>query len=196
MRVEFDVIKQWIQPKSRVLDLGCGDGTLLVELKNSKNIEGIGIEIDPDDFNACVAKGLNVIDQNLDQGLSNFSDDSFDVVVMTLTLQAVRHPDKVLEETLRVGKQSIVAFPNFGHISSRLYLLYKGRMPVSKFMPYTWYNTPNIHFCTVRDFEALCLERNISILNKVVASPTGKPSLLAKIWPNLFGSMAIFHISY
>ena len=117
------------------------------------------------------------------------------MVVMTLTLQAVRHPDKVLEETLRVGKQSIVAFPNFAHWSCRLYLSSKGRMPVSKFMPYTWYNTPNIHFCTIRDFEALCHERGIKILNKEVTSQDGRFSSLAKLWPNLFGSMAIYHIS-
>ena len=196
MRVEFDVIKQWIQPKTRVLDCGCGDGTLLQELTNCKDIDGLGIEIDHDDFNACISKGLSVIDQNLDLGLANFADKSFDTVVMTLTLQAVRNPDKVLEETLRVGKQSIVAFPNFAHWSSRLYLLSKGRMPVSKFMPYTWYNTPNIHFCTIKDFEALCLERGIKILNKEVACHDARFSLLAKLWPNLFGSMAIYHISH
>ncbi|NRB37174.1 MAG: methionine biosynthesis protein MetW [Pseudomonadales bacterium] len=195
MRVEFDVIKQWIQPKSRVLDCGCGDGTLLLELKNSKAVDGLGIEIDHDNFNACIRKGLSVIDQNLDSGLSNFADNSFDMVVMTLTLQAVRHPDKVLEETLRVGKQSIVAFPNFAHWSCRLHLSSKGRMPVSKFMPYTWYNTPNIHFCTIKDFEALCHERGIKIVNKEVTSQDGRFSSLVKIWPNLFGSMAIYHLS-
>ncbi len=195
MRVEFDVIKQWIKPQSRVLDLGCGDGSLLQELITVKQVNGLGIEIDHDDFNACVAKGLSVIEQDIDYGLKNFADNSFDTVVMTLTLQAVRHPDKVLEETLRVGKQSIVAFPNFAHWSCRLFLSSKGRMPVSKFMPYTWYNTPNIHFCTVNDFEALCSERGMKILNKEVASLHGRGSILAKLWPNLFASMAIYHIS-
>ena len=195
MRFEFDVIQEWVKPKSRVLDLGCGDGTLLCNLKKNKDVDALGIEIDHDHFTQCVSKGLNVIDQNIEDGLGNFSDNSFDMVVMTLTLQAVRHPDKVLEETLRVGKQSIVAFPNFGHWRCRLHLSSRGRMPVSKFMPYTWYNTPNIHFCTIRDFEALCQERGIQVLNKEVTSPEGKLPWLEKLWPNLFGSMAIYHLS-
>lgn len=195
MRFEFDVIQNWVKPKSRVLDLGCGDGTLLYSLKKNKGVEALGIEIDHDNFNQCVRKGLNVIDQNLDGGLANFADNSFDTVVMTLTLQAVRHPDKVLEETLRIGKQSIVAFPNFGHWRCRLYLSSRGRMPVSKFMPYHWYNTPNIHFCTIRDFEALCKQRGIKVLNKEVTTTEGQLPWLEKRWPNLFGSMAIYHLS-
>ena len=194
-RLDFDVIHEWIKSGSRVLDLGCGDGALLQSLIQKKNVNGLGIEIDADDFNQCLAKGLNVIEQNLDDGLSNFADNSFDVVIMTLTLQAVQHPDKILEETLRVGKQSIVVFPNFAHWQSRLHLMSKGRMPVSKFMPYTWYDTPNIHFCTIRDFESLCAERNIEILTRVVTNPDQRLHGLTKNWPNLFGSTAIYHLS-
>lgn len=195
MRIDLDVIEQWIAPNSRVLDLGCGDGTLLLNLQQHKNVSGLGIEIDPEKFNRCLEKGLNVIEQNLNEGLHNFTDHSFDVVVMTQTLQAMHHPDRVLEETLRVGKQSIVAFPNFGHWSCRFYLGSKGRMPVSKFMPYMWYDTPNIHFCTVRDFEALLKEREIRILNRVVTNPSAKLGGLPNLWPNLFGSTAIYHLS-
>ncbi len=195
MRVDLDVIQQWITPNSRVLDLGCGDGTLLYNLQKQKAVNGLGIEIDADKFNACLAKGVNVIEQNLDEGLSNFTDNSFDVVVMTQTLQAMHHPDKVLEETLRVGKQSIVAFPNFGHWRCRLDLSTKGRMPVSKFMPYSWYNTPNIHFCTIQDFEALLRKREIKVLNRVVTTPDQRLNNLAEFWPNLFGSTAIYHLS-
>ncbi|CAA0082077.1 Bifunctional methionine biosynthesis protein MetXA/MetW [BD1-7 clade bacterium] len=195
MRFEFSVIQDWIQPHSRVLDLGCGDGTLLAALQKNKGVRGLGIEIEPAHFDACILRGLSVINQNLDKGLDNFTDQSFDTVVMTLTLQAMRHPDEVLEETLRVGKESIVAFPNFGHWRCRLHLITKGRMPVSKFMPYSWYNTPNIHFCTVRDFEDLCAERSIRILNKEVTSAEGRLPWLARLWPNLFASVAIYHLS-
>lgn len=195
MRVDLDVIQQWIAPQSRVLDLGCGDGTLLYNLQKHKSVNGLGIEIDPDKFNACLAKGLNVIEQNLDDGLTNFIDHSFDVVVMTQTLQAMHHPDKVLEETLRVGKQSIVAFPNFGQWRCRLDLSTKGKMPVSKFMPFNWYDTPNIHFCTIKDFEALLEKRQIKILNRVVTTPDQHLNALAELWPNLFGSTAIYHLS-
>lgn len=195
MRFDLDLIQEWVASQSRVLDLGCGDGTLLDNLKQHKQVESVGIEIDPEKFNICIEKGLNVIEQDLDQGLGNFADNSFDVVVMTQTLQAMHHPDKVLEEMLRVGNQGIVAFPNFGHWFCRYHLGMKGRMPVSGFMPYYWYNTPNIHFCTVNDFENLCDERNIRILNKAMTNSVGKLTGLAGSWPNLFATTAIYHLS-
>ena len=196
MRVEFDVVQQWIKAQSRVLDLGCGDGSLLASLRDNLHVNGVGIEIDSEDFDQCIAKGLSVIEQDLNEGLTNFANDSFDVVVMSLALQAMREPDKLVEEMLRVGKQSIVVFPNFGHWRSRLHLITKGKMPVSKLMPYNWYDTPNIHFCTIRDFEALCKERNIKILNKEVTNTYRRLPGLGKVWPNLFAATAIYHLSY
>jgi methionine biosynthesis protein MetW len=194
-RTDLEIIQSWIKSKSEVLDLGCGDGSLMQLLETEKQCHCIGIEIGEDDFNQCLIKGLNVIEQDLDQGLANFTDGRFDVVLLSQTLQALTNPDKVLEETLRIGKQSIVAFPNFGHISSRFYLSSKGRMPVSKFMPHNWYNTPNIHFCTIADFERLCQERGFKILNRAVTSNNKKLRGLSKLWPNLFASTAIYHIS-
>ena len=195
MRIDLDVIYNLIAPDTRVLDLGCGDGSLLNKLKHTKNVEGMGIEIDPENFNTCLEKGLTVIEQDLDKGLGNFSDNSFDVVVMSQTLQAMHHPDVVLDETLRVGKQSIVAFPNFGHWQARLYLGTAGRMPVSKNLPHSWYETPNIHFCTIRDFEDLCREKNIRIIKKVCTGQVKILQGLSTVWPNLFASTAIYHLS-
>lgn len=195
MRIEFNIIEDWLAEQTRVLDLGCGDGTLLFNLQKNKGIQGLGIEIDPTNFQACIEKGLSVINQNLNDGLANFSDHSFDTVVMTLTLQAMRRPDHVLEETLRIGQSSIVAFPNFGHWRSRLHLLAKGTMPVSEFMPYNWYDTPNIHFCTIHDFEALCEKKGIRILNRAVTNTEAKQPVWVKLFPNWFASVAIYHLS-
>ena len=161
MRLDLAVIQQWIKPGSRVLDLGCGDGTLLEALRDHRQVDGLGVEIEPDDITRCVARGISVIEQDLNESLGNFQTGDFDVVVMTLALQALRYPHRVLDEMLRIGGEAVVAVPNFGHWRARWYLISRGRMPVSKFLPYTWYDTPNIHFCTVRDFEALCKERHI-----------------------------------
>lgn len=195
MRFDLQLIPQWIKPGSHVLDLGCGDGALLTKLKTDQQIEGLGIEIDHDQITHCIANGLNVVEQDLNKGLSNFQDDSFDVVVMAHALQTLRSPHLVIEEMLRVGKECIVTFPNFAHWRCRWYLGQHGRMPVSKFMPYSWYDTPNIHFCTVRDFEALCRERAIRILDKTVVGHDSSESLLGKLMPNLFGVTAVYHIS-
>lgn len=195
MRLDLDVIENWVAPQSRVLDLGCGDGTLLLNLKNRKQVTGVGIEISPKKFNLCIEKGLSVIEQDLDKGLSNFADDSFDVVVMSQTLQAMDRPDFVLKETLRIGKESIVAFPNFGHWYCRMHLSMKGRMPVSRFMPYSWYDTPNIHFCTIKDFEMLCKELKIKILDKALTTASNQLDGVAKLWPNMLATTAIYHLS-
>ena len=153
IRTDLDIIQSFVEERSRVLDLGCGDGRLLKALIQNKSASGLGVEIDHQKFNSCLSKGISVIDQNLNDGLANFQDNSFDVVIMSQTLQALSRPDLVLEEMLRVGRESIIAFPNFGHWRPRLHLISKGRMPVSELMPYEWYDTPNIHFCTVNDFE-------------------------------------------
>ena len=195
MYSDFDVIQSYIQNHSRILDLGCGDGTLLATLAKNKQVSGYGLEINPDHITACVAKGVDVIEQNIDTGLSNFADNSFDLVVMTQTLQAMQRPDKTLEEMLRVGKECIVTFPNFGHWKARFYLFFFGRMPVSDMMPYEWYDTPNIHFCTVSDFEYLCRKHGITVLHRQVISRGYGDNLLKTIQPNIFGETAIYHLT-
>jgi methionine biosynthesis protein MetW len=195
MRQDLTHIQQWIKPGSRVLDLGCADGEFLAQLQAARNVEGLGLEIDEASISTGIARGLNIIEQNLDQGLANFRDKSFDTVVMAHALQAVRYPHLVLEEMLRIGHECIVTFPNFGQWRCRLYLGSRGRMPVSKFMPYTWYDTPNIHFCTVRDFESLCEERQIRILRRDMVGPSNNGGILARLWPNLFATTAIYHIT-
>lgn len=195
MRPDQEIIQRWIEPDSRVLDLGCGDGSLLANLKLTKKVKGIGLEIDSDKIQTCVESGLNVIEQNLDAGLWNFQTDSFDTVLLAQTLQALSHPDQLIDEMLRVGRRGIVTFPNFGNWKSRVYLLSKGRMPVSKFMPHMWYDTPNIHFCTVRDFDALCKEKNIKILECTVVNLKHEGSLWMRLLPNFLGEIAIYHIA-
>ena len=195
LRLELLAVEQWIQPDSRVLDIGCGDGSLLRHLKENRQIKGIGVEIDADNITRCVKNGVHVIEQDIDQGLTNFATRSFDTVLLTQTLQAVRRPDYVLEEILRIGKECIITFPNFGHWKARLHLGLLGRMPVSRFMPYRWYDTPNIHFCTVKDFERLCEREGIRILDRRVQDNERKNSLLGNLWPNLFGTNAIYHVT-
>jgi methionine biosynthesis protein MetW len=195
MRSDLQILEQWIKPRSRVLDLGCGDGELLANLTRDKQIDGLGLEIDPGNITKCFARGLSVIEQDIDNGLANFNDNSFDTVVLTQTLQAVMRPDLVLGEMLRVGKECIITFPNFGHWRCRLHITAKGRMPVSKFMPYQWYDTPNTHFCTVQDFEALCAEKNIRIIERAVVNFNSESTWIAQQWPNLFAVTAIYHVT-
>ena len=195
MRLDLTHIQRWIAPGSRVLDLGCADGEFLQTLRDQRQVRGTGIEIDQADINSAIGRGLNIIEQDMDKGLANFPDQSFDTVVLAHALQAVHYPDRVLEEMLRIGRQGIVTFPNFDHWRCRLFLGARGRMPVSSFMPHTWYNTPNIHFCTVHDFEALCSERGIRILARDVVGNTEREPMLANAWPNLFATTAIYHIT-
>lgn len=195
MRQDLAHILRWIKPGARVLDLGCGDGEFLELLRDQRQITGTGIEIDSDNITAAVARGLSILQQDLDAGLDNFPDQSFDTVVMAHALQAVHYPDRVLDEMLRIGREGIVTFPNFGHWQCRLHLASRGRMPVSRFMPYTWYDTPNIHFCTVRDFETLCAQKGIRILARDMVGNSASHALLANSWPNLFALTAIYHIT-
>jgi methionine biosynthesis protein MetW len=194
MRIDLNEIQHWIQQGSRILDLGCGDGTLLKFLIDTKQVQGYGLEIDATQINACIDKGLNVLEQNLDRGLGNFADKSFDTVLMTQALQTLHFPHLVLDEMLRVGKECIVTFPNFGHWKARYYLATHGRMPVSDLLPYEWYNTPNIHFCTFKDFEVLCRERNIKVIHRQVVNEQSGQTL-KDFMPNLFGETAIYHLS-
>ncbi|GAA5524293.1 bifunctional methionine biosynthesis protein MetXA/MetW [Microbulbifer aestuariivivens] len=195
MRIDLDVIHDWIAPQSRVLDLGCGDGTLLERLGRNKQVNGYGLEIDPEQIERCVARGINVVEQNLDRGLGNFADDSFDTVVMTQALQTLHQPHLVVQEMLRVGRECIISFPNFGQWKARWHLAVSGRMPVSDLLPYEWYDTPNIHFCTFRDFDLLCRERGWTILHRQVVSETSLGAALKDFLPNLFGETAIYHLT-
>jgi methionine biosynthesis protein MetW len=195
MRADLEIIKQWIAPNSHVLDLGCGDGSFLAQLKQEKNINDCGLEIDPDNINKCLSAGVNVLEQNLDNGLSNFESNSFDTVLLTQTLQAVQKPDELVEEMLRIGKNCVITFPNFAHWRYRFHLLTNGRMPVSKHLPYEWYNTPNIHFCTINDFDTLCNNRGIKIQHRVVVDLNHHSSTLMNFSPNFFGINAIYHVS-
>lgn len=195
MRIDHEITLSWVKPKSRVLDLGCGDGSLLKDLTQSKQVQGYGVEINSDNILSCIRNQVNVIEQDVDEGLSNFSDKSFDTVIMSQAIQALLHPEKVLAEMLRIGKQCIVTFPNFGHWKARWHLAYVGRMPVSDLLPYEWYNTPNIHFCTFRDFEILCQSMKIDILNRQVTSANRFSSILNTFRPNLFGETALYRLT-
>lgn len=194
IRIDLDVIQNWVKKRSRVLDLGCGDGTLLKRLNDTKQVEGYGLEIGANQITACIAKGVNVIEQDIDKGLHNLDDKSFDTVIMTQALQALHYPHLVLDEMLRVGKECVITFPNFGHWKARLYLALRGRMPVSDLLPYEWYDTPNIHFCTFKDFEVLCRQKGITILHRQVVAE-GKLRSLKDLRPNLFGETAIYHLT-
>ena len=195
MNQDFDFISDWIAPNTRVLDLGCGDGALLHSLEQQHNVLGYGLEVDPEAIDRCIARGVNVIEQDLNKGLSNFADGSFDTVVMTQALQAMRFPHLVLDEMLRIGRDCIITFPNFGYWRTRAYLNFRGRMPVTKQLAYQLYDTPNIHFFTYADFEALCVERNINILQRQCIAEHFPDTKLKSLWPNLFTQTAVYHLS-
>ena len=194
MIVGYDRIEGWVQPHAKVLDLGCGEGLLLSELSARKHVDGLGLELDPQKIVKCLERGLCVVQQDLNSGLKNFSDDQFDVVIMTQNLQAIRRPDIMLQEMLRVGREAVVTFPNFAHWQNRIQLGIFGHMPVSSLLPNPWYNTPNIHLATFRDFESLCRELGIRMIDRDTMSFLGQPSWLGSLWPNLFGEVAVYRI--
>jgi len=162
-RADLDHIADLIEPGSKVLDIGCGDGALLHLLQARKNVDGRGIELSQRGVNDCVARGLFVVQGDADRDLENYPDAAFDYVVLSQTIQATRDPRGVLRHLLRIGKRAIISFPNFGHWRVRLHLALHGRMPVTARLPYSWYDTPNIHFCTVRDFEVLAREMGAKV---------------------------------
>ncbi len=189
-RIDYEIIANLIEPRSTVLDLGCGQGELLELLVSQKQVMGIGIERDLEMVKKSLARGIAVIQRNIDEGLSNYEDHRFDVVVLSLTLQALKYPHVVLKEMLRIGKKVIVSFPNFGHISVRLDLLRRGKMPKNDFLPYQWYDTPNIHFCSIADFEDFCKQENFKIIQRVYLKNMKKA--IKPCFPNLFALFSIF----
>ena len=190
-----EVIENWVSSGSRILDLGCGDGSILEALKLNKSVGGYGIEIDKENIQACLEKGLEVIEQNIDEGLSNFQDKSFDTVLVSQTIQVLKNPKQALDEITRIGNQSIIVIPNFGHWKSRLTVFLGGKMPVTETLPEKWYETPNIHLCTVADFENLCSELGIVIEEKKILNSEGKVSTISSGWSNLLSSAVIYRLS-
>lgn len=189
-RPDFDVIAGWVQPGERVLDLGCGDGSLLRRLIETRGVRGWGVEIDDDRVRAAIANGINVIQGNLEGGLTGFKDRAFEHVILSQTLQAMRHTEAIVLEMLRVGREAVVSFPNFGYWKHRADIL-NGRMPVSDRLPYQWYDTPNIHLCTIADFDEFCARRNIAIRERKVFDE-GREILEEQ---NFLGSLAVYRIS-
>jgi len=186
-RPDFAAIAAWIPQGASVLDLGCGDGSLLRYLKDTRKVRGYGVEISDANIVAGIRNGMNVIQGNLDSGLSGFETRSFDFVILSQTLQATRHTEALVNEMLRVGSEGIVSFPNFGYWTNRLQIL-NGHMPVSEELPYQWYDTPNVHLCTLHDFEAFCRKHQVQILDRRVMTRGSEVSVL----PNLLGSMAVY----
>lgn len=187
-RRDFETISRWIRPGSHVLDLGCGDGSLLRHLQQERSVTGYGIEIDDVKVLASVKNGVNVLQADLEAGLSGFDDDSVDCVILSLTLQAVRHTERIVTEMLRVGREGIVTFPNFGYWRHRLHVL-MGQVPVSRELPYQWYDTPNIHVLTIEDFEIFCAGHGMRIRERVVLNESGDE---VKLLPNLLGALAVY----
>jgi methionine biosynthesis protein MetW len=188
---ETGLIAGWVAPGARVLDLGCGDGTLLRHLWQTRQAPGYGVEIDDAQVLECIRNDVNVLQMDLEDGLSAFQDGSFDYVVLSETLQTIHHQEALLREMLRVGREAIVSFPNFGFWRARLQIAVGGHMPVSKELPYQWYDTPNVHHCTLFDFEDLCAKLEIRVLERRVLRE-GKP---VSLLPNLLGSLAVYRVS-
>jgi methionine biosynthesis protein MetW len=186
-RPDFAAIARWVSQGARVLDLGCGDGALLKYLWEAREAPGYGVEIDDAEVVACVSNDINVLQLDLESGLSLFRDESFDTVILSETLQTIHRIEQLMREMLRVGREAIVSFPNFGHWSARLQVLL-GRMPVSEELPFEWYDTPNVHLCTTLDFEDLCRKLGVRIRERVALHEGRQVNFL----PNVFGSLAVY----
>jgi methionine biosynthesis protein MetW len=189
-RKDFQAIAGWVNPGASVLDLGCGDGSLLAFLQETRQSVGYGIENDDAGLLASMNNGVNVIQSNLESGLKEISDDAFDYVILSQTLQAMKRTEAIIDEMLRVGREAIVTFPNFGHWRHRL-AIFSGRMPVSDALPYQWYNTPNIHMCTVADFDTFCAAKRLNVLSRLVMNGEREA-----VWrPNLTGTLALYRLA-
>ncbi len=188
-RQDFAIIANWVKFGSKVLDLGCGNGDLLQFLRSSLEIKGYGVEKDDANLLACIQNGINVIQMDLEDDLSGFENQSFDTVILSQTLQAMHNTEEIVHEMLRVGKEIIVTFPNFGYWRNRMQIT-AGRMPVSKALPYQWYDTPNVHLCTINDFDEFCKNHKIEILERRVITDGNDISFM----PNLLGSLAMYRL--
>lgn len=189
IRTDFALITNWVRANSKILDLGCGDGGLLAHLCRERNIRGYGVEKDDSNWLASLESGTNVIQMDLEAGLSGFEDQSFDTVILSQTLQAMHNTEGIVHEMLRVGREAIVTFPNFGYWRNRLQII-AGQMPVSKTLPYAWYNTPNVHLCTIQDFDDFCRTHMIEVMERIVITE-GRP---VQFMPNLLGNLAMYRL--
>jgi methionine biosynthesis protein MetW len=195
IRPDWHIVEQWITPKSRVLDLGCGDGALLSHLIERRQVSAVGLELDDDKVASGIERGLNIIQEDLDSGISDwFAPMSFDFVIVSQTIQAMRHPERLLADMLTIAREGIVTFPNMGYWRNRVQLGLLGHMPINRALPNPWYNTPNIHLCTLSDFESLCQELGIQILDRAVVDSAHRESTLLRAFPNWFGEHAIYRI--
>jgi methionine biosynthesis protein MetW len=192
LRIDQQRIIDLIPPSNRVLDLGCGNGELLSKLMHEKKVQGHGIEIDGDSIVECIENGVPVIQTNLDEGLGDYPDQSFDFVVLSHTLQVVKKPHLILKEMLRVGRKGIVSVPNFGFWKVRLQLLFNGKMPVTQTLPFEWYDTPNIHLLTIKDFVAFCKKEQIDIVDQINLSRRSHKYSINNLLPNLFAETVVF----
>lgn len=190
IRLDYQMIEQYVAEGARVLDLGCGDGALLEELIAQKGVDGRGIDMDLEEVQRCIARGVPVYHGDMMEALSMFRDKSFDCVILSQTLQQTRHPQRVVQEMMRVGHRGIISFPNFGHWLVRLQLLLRGRMPITRVLPYTWYNTPNIRVLTIKDFMHFCRQEELSVVDRHYLTPNYRP--LSCLLANWRASMAIF----
>ena len=189
-RQDFAIIAGWVGFGSKVLDLGCGDGALLNYLRGSLEVKGYGVEKDDVNWLACMQNGTNVIQMDLEAGLSGFENQSFDTVILSQTLQAMHNTEEIVKEMLRVGKEIIVTFPNFGYWRNRLQIAGGGHMPVSKDLPYQWFDTPNVHLCTINDFDLFCKNYKITVIERKVITDGKEMSFM----PNLLGNLAMYRL--